>query len=91
MSAVTTLVRAALLAEDFADDISELSSRSENGIDVALLWRRCDDAAIVVVVDRRTGEAFFLDVDENDNALDMFHHPYAYAAHRHGADHRLAA
>jgi hypothetical protein len=91
MSAVTTPDRTAVSAENFGNDISELSSRSENGIDVALLWRRCDNSAIVVVVDRKTGDAFFLDVDENDNALDMFHHPYAYAAHRQGQGLRLAA
>ena len=34
------------------------------------------------VVDHRNREAFLLDVHESDNALDMFHHPYAYAAHR---------
>jgi hypothetical protein len=49
--------------------------------------------------DHRTGEAFQLNVHENDNALDMFDHPYAYAAHRridygwpaHGQDFRIAA
>lgn len=91
MSTITTLERTTVSAENFGNDISELSSRSESGIDVALLWRRCDNSAIVVVVDRNTGGAFFLDVDENDNALDMFHHPYAYAAHRQGQDLRLAA
>jgi hypothetical protein len=51
------------------------------------------------VVDHRNGEAFLLDVHESDNALDMFHHPYAYAAHRpidpgwpaHGQDFRITA
>jgi hypothetical protein len=62
--------------------IYELGSRSGNGIDVALLWQRCDNTAMVVVVDHRAGEEFVLDVQENDNALDMFHHPYAYAASR---------
>lgn len=60
----------------------ELSSRSGDGVDVALLWQRCDNTAFVAVSDHRTGEKFVLDVQENDNALDMFHHPYAYAAHR---------
>jgi hypothetical protein len=63
-------------------NLSELSSRSANGLDVALLWRRFDNTAIVVVVDHDAGAAFQLDVRENDNALDIFHHPYAYAAHR---------
>jgi hypothetical protein len=63
-------------------DISELSARSGDGIDVELLWQRCNNTAFVAVVDHRTGERFFLDVTEDDNALDMFHHPFAYAAHR---------
>ena len=67
---------------DFGEGISELSSRSENGVDVALVWQQHDDTAFVVVVDHRTNEAFVLDVHENDNALELFHHPYAYAAHR---------
>jgi hypothetical protein len=78
------------VSEDFSDGVSELSSRSANGVDVALLWRRRDNRATVVVVDHRTGEEFVLDVHDNDNALDIFHHPYAYAAHRQ-IDHRSPA
>jgi hypothetical protein len=66
----------------FDKAITELSSRSANGIDVALLWQECNNTAIVVVVDHGTGETFELDVHEHDNALDIFHHPYAYAAQR---------
>jgi hypothetical protein len=76
------------------EGVSELSSGSANGIDVALLWQRCDNTAIVAVVDHHSGEAFVLDVHQNDDALDMFHHPYAYAAHRrvdHSHDLRIAA
>ena len=62
--------------------ISELISRSDNGVDVALLWKRDDNTAIVVVVDHAAGEAFLLHVHDGDNPLDMFHHPYAYAAQR---------
>ena len=74
----------------FGEGISELNSRSENGIAVALLWQQCNNTAIAVVVDHVSSEAFLLDVHENDNALDMFHHPYAYAAHRR-IDHGLSA
>ena len=72
-----------MLGNDFGEGISELSSRSENGIDVALVWQQRVNRALVVVVDHRTRDAFVLDVHENDNALELFHHPYAYAAHRH--------
>ena len=57
------------------DEISELSSRSEHGLDVALLWCRRDNTAFVVVVERSRGASFELDVRRS--------HPYAYAAHRH--------
>lgn len=65
-----------------SEGICELSSRSANGIDVALLWQHSDNTAVVVFVDRRSGENLVLDVHEDDNALDIFNHPYAYAAHR---------
>ena len=99
MSTITTTDGADVSDEDSGEGISELSSRSANGLDVALLWQPCHNTAFVVVVDHRTGEAFQLDVDENDNALDMFDHPYASAAQRrvdprwpaHGQDFRIAA
>ena len=59
------------------------NSRSRVGVDVALLWRRCDNTAFVAVVDHRTGDELSLDVNEDDNALDIFDHPFAYAAHGH--------
>ena len=34
----------------------------------------------VAVTDTKTGEAFELPVREGERALDVFHHPYAYAA-----------
>jgi hypothetical protein len=73
--------------KDFGEKVCELDSRSGNGVDVALLWEQRDNRAIVAVVDHESGEAFVLDVHENDDAIDMFHHPYAYAAHR-GIDQR---
>jgi hypothetical protein len=86
MSTIPTKDGTEVSGKDFGEGIFELSSRSENGVDVALLWQQWDNTAIVVLVDHRNGEAFLLDVGENDNALDIFHHPYAYAAHR-GIDH----
>jgi hypothetical protein len=68
--------------KDFGEGVSELSARSENGLDVALLWRQSDNTATVVVVDHRTRASFAVDVHESDSALDIFHHPYAYAAQR---------
>jgi hypothetical protein len=67
---------------DFGEGISELSSRYANGVGVELLWRQRDNTAVVAVVDYRNDETLVLDVHDTDNALDIFHHPYAYAAHR---------
>src|SRR5690349_3639814 len=61
--------------------ICELASRASNGIEVALLWNRRADELRVCVSDTRTG-AYFELAAESDNALDVFHHPYAYAASR---------
>jgi hypothetical protein len=57
----------------------ELASRTSNGLEVTLLWRRDHDNVHVRVIDARTEEAFELTV-AGENALDAFYHPYAYAA-----------
>ena len=57
----------------------ELDSRSVDGLEVTLLWSKPTNALTVAVNDTRTGEAFTLRADAA-NALDVFHHPYAYAA-----------
>jgi hypothetical protein len=57
----------------------ELDSRSVDGIEVTLLWSKRSGALSVAVNDTRTGEAFTVRADAA-NALDVFNHPYAYAA-----------
>ena len=59
----------------------ELDSRSNDGVEVTLLWQTGTDELVVEVVDTKLGDAFRLAVDAAD-ALDAFHHPYAYAASR---------
>jgi hypothetical protein len=59
--------------------LRELDHRFSDGIDVTLFWRPEDDRAIVAVSDAKTGESFTLEVAEHQRALDVFHHPYAYA------------
>ena len=61
--------------------ICELASRASNGIEVTLLWNRRSDDLRVCVNDTHTGVYFELHA-ERDHALDVFHHPYAYAAAR---------
>jgi hypothetical protein len=64
------------------DTMREMDHRHSDGIDVRMLWDSADDRVIVTVSDAKTGEALELTVAPHENALDVFHHPYAYAAHR---------
>jgi hypothetical protein len=59
--------------------ICELAHRAGGGIEVALLWNRRSNELRVRVDDVQTGVHFEL-AAQHDNALDVFHHPYAYAA-----------
>jgi hypothetical protein len=65
--------------------LRELDHRISDGIDVRLLWRPEDDRALVAVSDAKTGESFTVEVGENQRALEVFHHPYAYAPDRRAA------
>jgi hypothetical protein len=58
----------------------ELASRTSDGIHVQLLWCERDGGLAVAVADGKTGEAFAVDVRDGERAMDVFHHPYAYAA-----------
>ena len=60
----------------------ELDSRSSDGIHVRLIWHPADGHVSVAVSDTKTGERFELPVADGDRPLDVFHHPYAYAAQR---------
>ena len=57
----------------------ELAYRSGDGVEVVLLWCRDDDRLTVAVSDTRTGLSFELPA-KPDNALDVYYHPFAYAA-----------
>ena len=59
----------------------ELDSRTQDGFQVALLWQPGTDVVVVEVNDERAGQRFQLVVDGAE-ALDVFRHPFAYAAHR---------
>jgi hypothetical protein len=61
----------------------ELDSRTSDGIRVRLLWHSVDGHVSVAVEDAKTGQVFDLPVGDDDRPLDVFHHPYAYAARRH--------
>jgi hypothetical protein len=55
----------------------ELDHRESNGVAVTLLWHEGSDRVVLRVVDSDTDEEFELAVPGRD-ALDAFHHPYAY-------------
>lgn len=57
----------------------ELAVRGSGGALVSLLWRPSDNVVTVVVSDPRRGESFEVAVGSAD-PLEVFHHPYAYAA-----------
>jgi hypothetical protein len=64
------------------DTLKELDHRVNDGIAVWLLWDPTSDSCIVSVVDGKSGEAFEVPVARGERALDVFQHPFAYAAHR---------
>lgn len=60
-------------------EYEELASRESNGIRVSLRWNRDNDDVKVAVYEATTGSAFELAVGEA-SPLDVFNHPFAYAA-----------
>jgi hypothetical protein len=58
----------------------ELDSRVNDGLHVQLLWGQHDGRLAVSVTDMKTGVAFSVDVPDGARSLDVFHHPFAYAA-----------
>ena len=57
----------------------ELHHRSGDGIDVWLMWDPGTDSVHVRVNDRKAGNAFEIPVTSPSAAMDVFHHPFAYA------------
>ncbi|HZQ64560.1 MAG TPA: hypothetical protein VFA66_04970 [Gaiellaceae bacterium] len=59
----------------------ELAHRAGDGIEVVLFWHQLTNDLTVCVSDQQTGAYFELAADPG-HALDVFEHPYAYAATR---------
>jgi hypothetical protein len=59
----------------------ELAHRMSNGIEVTLYWNTATNRVSIEVSDARFDDRFEFEVPGND-ALDAFHHPYAYAPAR---------
>jgi hypothetical protein len=62
------------------DLLRELDQRSNGEASVVLLWRQRDGRLFVTVADEKSGESFRIEVRDGERPLDVFHHPYAYAA-----------
>ena len=60
----------------------ELVSRHSGSAEVVLFWSKRTHRAAVKLEDEATGETVELDVLPDDDPLDVFNHPYAYAAKR---------
>src|SRR5262245_10346331 len=56
----------------------ELAYRAGDGLEVALLWNELENRLAVTVSDSRSGKRYCIDA-ENDEALDVFYHPFAHA------------
>jgi len=69
------------MTESAQATVHELHSRVNDGIHVRLLWRANDNHLWVMVTDTKGSEQFGIDVRDGALALDVFNHPYAYAAH----------
>ncbi len=59
----------------------ELDYRESDGIEVSLLWSRATNDLSVLVVDTKTDELLELRIRPHE-AMDAFHHPFAYAERR---------
>jgi hypothetical protein len=62
------------------DTPCELAYRAVNGLEVTLNWHRAEDRLSVSVYDAKLGD-FFEVPAPHDRALDVFYHPFAFAAH----------
>ena len=59
-----------------------LASRKNTGIRVTLLWAADTNTTAVLVHDDSTNDEFELLVEPDTNPIDVYQHPYAYAAWR---------
>lgn len=67
--------------DDSFDLCEELDQRVSAGFEISLLWIRRENNLVVSVENRKTGESFELPVS-NEEALEVFNHPFAYVAAR---------
>jgi hypothetical protein len=68
------------MTPEMLTSIRELHRRVNDGIQVRLLWCQETGRLFVAVNDHKAGEAFSVEVPEGKRPLEVFDHPYAYAA-----------
>jgi hypothetical protein len=61
-------------------NLVELAERSNDGLEVRLLWNRGTGEIVLELTDGRTGTTREVQVAD-DRALDAFQHPFAYVKH----------
>jgi hypothetical protein len=76
--------RATMSTADKSSVFEELDYRESDGIEVSLLWSRTDNS-LSVLVDTKSEELFELPI-QGDEAMEVFRHPFAYAATRDSRD-----
>jgi hypothetical protein len=64
-----------------AASFKELATRENDGVEVSLYWNPAGNDVYVFVSDQKTGEHFEIEVGD-ESPLDVFNHPFAYAASR---------
>jgi hypothetical protein len=77
-------------ANHTGEDARELAIRRSGTDEVLLLWHPVSDRVELAFRDTETGAELRFDVEPRD-AIDAFHHPYAYLAWRAGPRHLAAA
>ena len=60
--------------------LHELDARRIDGIEVTMFWDSSSERVTVAVNDVKGGESFEILVLPGESAMDVFHHPFAYAA-----------
>ncbi|MGH2933663.1 MAG: hypothetical protein ACRDL2_03995 [Gaiellaceae bacterium] len=60
----------------------ELALRHSGTVEITLLWSKRRHRAAVTIEDAATGELIELPLAAEDDPLDVYNHPYVYAAAR---------
>jgi hypothetical protein len=71
-----------LMTVEYQTERRELAHRSGGGIGASLLWSEPTGGLFVAVHDERSGAGLELVVESGAEALEVFRHPFAYAAYR---------